>query len=502
MAKDNASRPEPNSEGLSEKDILIQKDRRLFGHPRALFVPFSLELWERFSFYGMQSILAIYIYFSVADGGLGLPVPTAIGIVGAYGAAIYLSTLLGGWIADRLLGPEPTMFYSSIVIMIGHVVLAAFPGRTGLVAALVMISLGAGGLKATAAAIAGSLYGQKDTRRDAGFLIYYMAIMTGAIFGPLASGLLQDIWGFHFGFGIAAAGMAIGLVIYISSRNRLPDQGKIVPNPLGRSERWIPVCVAFVVGVAVVLATLSGILTIENVSQWITAVVVLLLVFFYLMIARSKVVTTVERAKMFALLPILLCTSIFFALVFQIMGVVINYADTEVDRSIGSWVMPIAWIVSVYSIMVVVFGPVFSFLWAKMGVRQPSAATKIGISLPLTGVGFLMFLPFANPDERNATPLLWLVLILFVIAIAELMNGPIGVSVATKAAPKAFTTQVVGIYYLSIAIGSTLSGILGGLYDAGNQVPYWLTLGCIAIIIGLGQLMIAKRLTRVLNATG
>jgi len=155
-------------------------DTRFFGQPWALAHVFGVEMWERFSFYGMQGILLIYLYYSVADGGLGIDRGVAGGIVGAYGGAVYLSTILGAWIADRMLGAERVLFISAIVIMCGHIALALVPGVAGVAAGLILVALGSGGLKANATAVVGTLYAPEDDRRDAGFSLFYLGINLGA----------------------------------------------------------------------------------------------------------------------------------------------------------------------------------------------------------------------------------------------------------------------------------------------------------------------------------
>jgi MFS family permease len=204
--------------------------KSFFGHPAMLANLFSVELWERFSFYGMQGILLYYMYFTVADGGLGIDRSIATGLVGAYGGGVYLSTILGAWIADRVFGSERVLFYSAIMIMCGHISLAVLPGGLGLAAGLILVGIGSGGLKANATSLVGTLYAEGDERRDAGFSIFYMGINIGALIGPLVTGWLQKNWGFHVGFGAAAVGMAIGLTQYAMTRKNLPDEAHHVTN--------------------------------------------------------------------------------------------------------------------------------------------------------------------------------------------------------------------------------------------------------------------------------
>ncbi|MET0296597.1 MAG: oligopeptide:H+ symporter, partial [Microbacterium sp.] len=192
-------------------------------------------MWERFSFYGMQGILIYYLYFSVAQGGLGMPEAVATGIVGAYGGSVYLATILGAWLADRLFGSERVLFASAIVIMAGHIALAVLPGFVGVGVGLVLVAVGSGGLKANATSVVGTLYTADDPRRDAGFSLFYLGINLGAFAGPLLTGLLQSNLGFHWGFGLAAVGMGLGLIQYSFGRKQLPAESRTVPNPLPRT---------------------------------------------------------------------------------------------------------------------------------------------------------------------------------------------------------------------------------------------------------------------------
>ena len=221
-------------------------ERTVFGHPVGLTNLFGVELWERFSFYGMLTILGYYLYYSVTEGGLELPKSTATGIVGAYGGLVYLSTVLGGWIADRLLGMERTVLYGGVVVMFGHIALAIVPGLAGVAAGLVLVALGSGALKANASSLLGTLYEKGDPRCDGGFTLFYLGINLGAFIGPLITGLLQTRMGFHYGFGAAAIGMALGLTQYVAFRRNLGTHGRTVPNPLPRS------AIGWVVGVGVV----------------------------------------------------------------------------------------------------------------------------------------------------------------------------------------------------------------------------------------------------------
>jgi POT family proton-dependent oligopeptide transporter len=469
---------------MSATDRDVSRDTGFFGQPRSLATLFGVETWERFSFYGMQGILLIYLYYSAAEGGLGLDQAEAAGIVGAYGGGVYLSTVLGAWVADRLLSSERTLFISATVVMCGHIALALIPGFAGVTVGLILIALGSGGLKATATSIVGTLYSEDDPRRDAGFSIYYLGINLGAFFGPLLTGLLQSTLGFHYGFGLAAVGMAIGLTQYAFGRKRLPDAAREIPNPLPR--RRYPVMAAIVVAglVIVVVLVLVGLVNATNLALIVIVVTGLSAVAYFVVILSSRSITAVERSRVIAFIPLFLTSAAFWSIYQQQFTVITIYSDERLNRSILGWEFPVSWVQSINPIFIIVLSGVFAALWTKLGTRQPSTPVKFGLGTLGVGVGFLLFLPFVGSGE-NGTPLIAIVLILLVFTVSELLLSPVGLSVSTKLAPAKFRTQMVALFFLSIAIGSAASGQLAGLYDPENEVPYFGALGAIAIAIGV-----------------
>ena len=385
-----------------------------FGHPRQLSTLFHIELWERFSFYGMQGILAIYLYHSVGEGGLGFSKAVAGGIVGAYGGSVYLSTILGGWLADRLWGAERTLFYAGILVMCGHIALALVPGVDGMICGLVCIALGSGGVKASASSMVGSLYEDEQLRslRDAGFSIFYIAINIGGFLGPLITGLLQENVGFHYGFGAAAVGMAFGLWRYTVGRKALPHTG--APMPLPASQRKTAVAIAKV--------------------------------------------DANHRRYIAAYIPLFAAICIFWAMWFQIYTVVTVYFDETMNRKIGSCEIPVSWKDALQSLWIILFSGVMATLWTKMGEAQPKTPLKFALSLFILGLGYLCFVPFIKTG---------VVMGLFVFAfaillntLAELLLSPISLSFVTKIAPEHVKTQMVALNFLGLSLGFTLGGII------------------------------------------
>lgn len=458
-------------------------DTRFFGQPWALAHIFGVEMWERFSFYGMQGILLIYMYYSVAECGLGIDEVTATGIVGAYGGTVYLCTILGAWVADRLLGSERVLFFSAIVIMAGHIALALLPSVWGLGVGLILVAVGSGGLKANATAVVGTLYAPGDPRRDAGFSLFYLGINLGAFLGPIVTGALQSSVGFHWGFGAAAVGMAIGLVQYSFGRKALPDSSREVANPLPRNRYGMFIGIA-VAGLAVIVAlVLLGVIRAENVAGVVIIVTAAAAVAYFVVIISSRQISGDDRSRVIGFIPLFIVNVGFWSLYQQQFTVLTIYSDKRLDRSILGWEMPVSWVNSINPIFVIILSGVFAAIWTRLGTRQPSAPVKFALGAIIMGAAFLLFLPFAN-GAANSTPLLAIVGILLVFTIAELFISPPGLSVTTKLAPQRFHTQMVALYFLSVALGTSIAGWLAGFYNPQDEVPYFLVLGLIAIVLG------------------
>ncbi|TFD70677.1 peptide MFS transporter [Cryobacterium gelidum] len=476
----------------------VHEDRGFFGQPRSLANIFGVEMWERFSFYGMQGILLLYLYFSVADGGLGIPQTTAAGIVGAYGGGVYLSTILGAWVADRLLGSERVLFYSAIVIMIGHIALAVVPGVGGLTAGLILVAVGSGGLKANATSVVGSLYAPDDPRRDAGFSLFYLGINLGAFAGPILTGLLQSTIGFHYGFGLAAVGMAIGLTQYSLGRKRLPDTARQVPDPLPRS-RWPGFALGTILALAaIVVLVVTGVITASNLVTIVIALTVASAVAYFVVILTNRQITPVERKRVYAFIPLFVASAAFWSLYQQQFTVVTIYSDERLNRDLFGWEMPVSWVQSINPVFIIVLSGIFAALWTKWGSKQPSTPMKFAVGTAVMGVAFLLFLPFAG-GAVNSTPLLAMIGILLVFTVAELLLSPVGLSVATKLAPAVFKTQMVALFFLSVALGSAVSGVLATWYATAPERLYFGVLGGIAIVLGLMLALIARPVLRLMG---
>nr|WP_240666075.1 oligopeptide:H+ symporter [Agromyces sp. LHK192] len=442
-------------------------------------------MWERFSFYGMQGILLLYLYYSAAEGGLGMDQTSAAGIVGAYGGAVYLSTILGAWLADRLFGSERVLFVSAIVIMAGHIALAVLPGFVGVAVGLVLVALGSGGLKANATSVVGTLYSAGDPRRDAGFSIFYLGINLGAFLGPIVTGALQSTVGFHWGFAAAAVGMAIGLIQYAFGRKGLPPEASVVPNPLPPERRLLVIGIGIGGVVVIAVLVLTGLITAENLVTWVIGATVAATVAYFIVILGSSRISAVERRRVVGFIPLFIASVAFWSLYQQQFTVLTIYSDEQLNRDLFGWEMPVSWVQSINPIFIIILSGVFAAIWTKLGDRQPSTPIKFALGTAIMGLAFLLFLPFAG-GGANSTPLLWMVLILFVFTVAELLLSPVGLSVTTKLAPAVFHTQMVALFFLSVALGTAIAGLLAEFYTVVEEATYFGVLGAIAIVLGAG----------------
>ncbi|MFT4147374.1 MAG: oligopeptide:H+ symporter [Micrococcaceae bacterium] len=475
---------------MEQKNITQQKT--FMGHPRVLANLFGVEVWERFSFYGMSAILAYYMYYPASRGGLGIAETTTMGVIGAYTGGIYFSALLGAWFADRVFGSERTLFYAAVVVMAGHITMALLPGVVGLSIGLPLIALGAGGVKANASSMVGTLYKPGDHRRDAGFSLFYLGIYIGAVTGPLLTGILQVKMGFHYGFGLAAIGMAIGLAQYTFGRKNLPESAHVIHNPLTPDEK--KKFITFGVGIvaALVLLFATGIFNDKNIDLVMIGASIICTIVLFSTIMKDHEVSDIERNQVKSFIPLYFGSVIFWILYYQQTTVLTVFSDKQLNRSLfGIWEMPAAWIQSINPFFVLLLAAAFAKLWSSWGPKQPSTITKFATALFLAGISFLMFTPIASMG-KNTAPLLYVIFVLFILSIAELLLSPIGLSISTKLAPKKYKTQMVALFFLSMSLGTALAGRVAKYYTEQDAINYFIVLGVVSILSGVVLVVLRK----------
>jgi proton-dependent oligopeptide transporter, POT family len=465
------------------------RERRFLGHPRGLATLFLTEMWERFSFYGMRSILVLFLAAPAAEHGLGLADGTAKALAGVYSAMVYLVTLPGGWIADRILGPRPSVLYGGVIIMLGHIAMA-MPGGAGFVyLGLTLIIAGTGLLKPNIATLVGHLYGEdEDARRDAGFSIFYMGINLGAFLAPLVVGTLGQKVSWHLGFGVAAIGMALGLAQYVLGRRHLPGGGP--SRRLDDRERHhlhtAVLAGSAAVAAIVLLGAATGTLTLDNIT-WAVAIVPLgvAVAYFAFMFFGSHEITSEERARLRAYVWLFAAASVFWMVYDQAATELTTFAQHKTDLSVAGWDVPSSWLQAINPIMVIVLAPAFAALWVRTGDRL-STPLKFTAAMVLVGLSFVvMMFAAAKASHGVRVSALWLVVTYLIQTTGELCLSPVGLSVTTKLAPRAFASQMIGLWYLAIAVGDAVGGQMTRLAGTVLSEPaYFLTLALLALVTG------------------
>ena len=458
-------------------------DTSFFGHPRGLSTLFFTELWERFSYYGIRPLLVLYMAAALADGGMGMSRDQAAPIVGIYGASVYLASLPGGWIADRLLGLRRAIWYGGILIALGHLSIAfsAVAGKAAFFLGLFFIVLGTGLLKPNISAIVGDLYPEGGARRDAGFSIFYMGINIGALFAPLITGYLGEDVGWHYGFGAAGVGMLIGLVSYKLTADRTLGDIGLEPTSTPAERRQ---AVTYLTAGAIVLAIIvAGVflagLTPLTIASNMSYVMAALAAAYFLYLFFFAGLNT-DEIKRVAVIVVLFVFAIIFWSAFEQAPTSLNlFAADYTDRTIGGWEMPILWLQSANSLFVILLAPVFAALWVGLARRRGdlSSPAKFALGLFFAAIGFAIMIVAARevlaggPGARVSP--WWLVASYFFQTLGELCLSPVGLSSMTKLSPARFSGQMMGVWFMAAAMGNLIAGIVGGHVDPENpqQMP-------------------------------
>ncbi|MBN3553674.1 peptide MFS transporter [Fictibacillus nanhaiensis] len=471
-----------------------------FGHPKGLFTLFFTEFWERFSYYGMRAILIYYMYYEVSKGGLGIEESTALAIMSIYGSLVYMSGVIGGWLADRVFGTSRALFYGGILIMIGHIVLAVLPGDlTMLFISMVFIVIGTGMLKPNVSSVVGDIYAPGDNRRDAGFSIFYMGINLGAFISPLIVGEVAKK-SFHLGFGIAAVGMLLGLIVFtLTKKKNLGLAGTYVPNPLTPAEKKK---VSIIVGLsAVVLAVFlgitipAGIFTLDVFITLVGIFGIAIPTIYFVVMYRSPKTTSEERSRVIAYIPLFIAAVMFWAIQEQGSTILASYADKRTDLTFAGLEISPAWFQSLNPLFIITLAPVFAWIWVKLGNRQPTVPKKFALGLLFAGLSFLVILlPAYFGGEGSLVSPLWLVLSYFIVVIGELLLSPVGLSATTKLAPAAFSAQTMSLWFLASAAAQAINAQIVKFYSAETEMMYFGTIGGAAIVLSLILFVISPKI--------
>ncbi|MCU9593382.1 peptide MFS transporter [Caldibacillus thermolactis] len=490
------------SSNNSQKIWETVPQKGFFGHPKGLFTLFFTEFWERFSYYGMRAILLFYMYYEVTRGGLGLDKATALSIMSIYGSLVYMSGIIGGWIADRLIGTQKAVFYGGILIMLGHIALA-IPGNVPFFfVSMVLIVLGTGLLKPNVSSVVGDIYSPEDRRRDSGFSIFYMGINLGAFIAPFIVGEVGMKVNFHLGFSIAAVGMFIGLVVFMVTRKKnLGQAGLEVPNPLTAEEKKAYTKWAIIIGAALAIliaVTIStGILTFDSFVAFIAILGIIIPTVYFVVMYRSPKTSKAERSHVLAYIPLFIASVMFWSIQEQGATILATYADTRTDLTVGNYEISPAWFQSANPLFIIALAPVFAWLWVKLGNKNPSIPKKFSLGILFAGLSFLVILiPGYFAGEDALVSPIWLVLSYLIVVLGELCLSPVGLSATTKLAPKAFSAQTMSLWFLSNSAAQAINAQIVKFYTPETENIYFGTIGAVAIILAILLFVISPRIEK------
>jgi len=421
-------------------------------HPKALYFLFTIEMWERFSYYGMRALLVLYMVkfflFNTEKAG---------NIYGIYTGLVYLTPLIGGYISDRYLGQKACIVIGSILMMLGHFILA-IPDEMLFYTALGLLIIGNGFFKPNISSLVGQLYEENDARRDSGFTIFYMGINLGAFLSPLICGTLGEKVGFHYGFAAAGVGMLIGLLTFLAGQRKFVKE--IGNSPIKQN-------------------AITPITTKDT--------------------PLSK-----EEKQRIAVIFILMFFSIFFWMSFEQAGSSLTlFADRSTDRLIPflNWEFPVSYFQSINPILILILAPIFSQIWLGLADfnKNPSVPIKFAIGLFLVSIGFVIMIFAAKHAEVANVSFLWLIVVYLFHTLGELCVSPVGLSVVTKLAPLKFISLLMAIWFLSNFFANLAAGVFAGSYDSLPMHLFFAIPALITGIAGVIILLLSKSIKKWMN---
>ena len=478
---------------------VTRKKPEVGGHPKGLYILFFAEMWERFSYYGMRALLIFYLtqHWLFNDSASNI-------VYGAYVSLVYITPVLGGWLADRYLGQRKAVAFGALLLTFGHF-LMAFEGTGGqndptiniFWLALSFIIVGSGFLKANISVIVGQLYPLTDVRRDGAYTIFYMGINVGAAIGTIIAGYLGQTLGWAYGFGAAGIGMLLGLVVFILGRPLLLGQGE-PPKLLEKSREYL------LYGVGIVAVGVMWLLI-----QYQSVVGTLMLVagaalLIYVLIEAFKLERQ-PRERMFAILFLIALQPLFWGLFEQAGGSLNLFTDRYVDRQ-G---VPASIFQSINPIYIILLAPIFAGLWTWLGRRglEPSTPAKFGLGLVQLGFGFLVLVwGAASVGPEALVPVIFLFGIYFFHTTGELCLSPVGLSAMNRLAPRHLASLIMGAWFFATAGGNFVAGMIGaatggedGEMTRGATMDIYWTIGLIAIGVGIVVIVISGLVKKLMH---
>lgn len=471
------------------------------GHPPGLYMLFFAEMWERFCFYGMRALLTLYMtkHFLYSD-------EQANGVYGSYNSLVYLSPILGGFLAQKFLGFRAAIILGGIIMAIGEFVLVV-QREFFFYAGMATIIFGNGLFKPNISTLVGTLYREGDPRRDSGFTIFYMGINIGALASTLICGYIGENYGWTYGFAIAGVGILLGVATFAGGRKLLMGNGE-PPDP-----QALPRNVAMTIALGIVLIPITYFLLREvAIVRWMLGITIAFVIGLLFVTALREEHT--QRERMFVLIVLWFFHALFWAFFEQAGSSLTLFTDRNVELTMAGWKMPTSWGQFFNPAFILVFGTVFTLLWTKLGRmgRDPSIPNKFALGLVQLGLGYGVLVigaQFAGPDAM--LPLIFLVLCYLLHTTGELCLSPIGLSAVTKLAPKRMTGIVMGAWFLSISFGHTIAAWIASLTgdagkvegDASQSLPIYidiyLTMAWVSVGAGVLLFLLSPVLKRWLH---
>ncbi|TYC12127.1 peptide MFS transporter [Bizionia gelidisalsuginis] len=430
----------------------IAKHKELFGHPVGLYILFFTEMWERFSYYGMRAILVLYLVAETQGDnvGLGWTNGEALALYGWYTMLVYVASIPGGWLADKFLGQKKAVLYGGVLLILGHSVLA-IEQMWAFYAGLGLIVLGVGLLKPNISTMVGGLYKQGDIRRDKGFTIFYIGINVGAFLASLIVGYVGEVHGWHYGFGLAAIGMALGLLQYLAGQKYL----KHVGNFTGASEN-------------------------EEEKA-----------------ALKRPLSKIEKDRVIVLLMSFLLVIVFWGAFEQAGGLMNIYAMDNTNRALLGWEVPASWFQSFNAMFIIFLGTTVAAFWArrKLKGKLSSSLFKMILGLIIMGTGFFfMSAAAAQFESTGSSAMYWLVLAYLFHTVGELCISPVALSYITKLAPLKYASLMMGVFFAMTGLGNKLAGLLGESASEYGEFTIFTGIALFCVLFGLIVMLFRKKL--------
>jgi len=441
------------------------QDTSFFGHPKGLMTLFFTEMWERMSYYGMRGLLVLYMTIGVAGNpGMEWSNVQANAIYGIYAGMVYFLAVPGGWLADNLLGYQRAVMIGALIITLGHFTLA-IPLEQTFILGLVFVAVGTGLLKPNISTIVGQLYQSNDSRRDAGYTIFYMSINIGSMLGFFVCGWLGEKIGWHWGFGAAGIGMLAGVIQFIYFKKFLGSAG-LEPIPIGEKKRSFYKNITLSVSLIVALIVITGLMGLWSVDPVFFAerfrdflIAISAIYFFYLFFLAN--LSKDEKKNVLMLMLLFLGAAAFWSGFDQSAGSFTIFTRDYVNLY---WV-PVSWTQIANPLFIVIFAPFFANLWVFLGKRNldPSTPIKFAIGLLFMAIGFIVMIFAVKLALAESTVgVQWLLITYLIHTFGELALSPVGLSAFSKYSPKRYAGQMMGIWFLASSLGGVLAGLLGG----------------------------------------